>query len=71
MDIFSQRLKEERQLKGYSQRQIAELLGISQSAYKGYELVGEKNGREPSIEMMRKICKVLDVDYNYLLGLEN
>jgi len=52
MDIFSIRLKEERQALGYSRREMAERLFISQSTYRGYELVGEKYGTEPSIDML-------------------
>ena len=71
MDIFSIRLKEERQEKGYSQRTMAEMLQISQGTYKGYELVGEKNGREPSIDMIRRLAQFFEVSTDYLLGLEN
>ena len=70
MDIFSIRLKEERTAKGFSQRYMAERLQIAQGTYKGYELVGEKNGREPSIEMIRRIAQILEVNSDYLLGLE-
>lgn len=49
---------------------MADLLGISQSTYKGYELVGETNGREPSIETIRLIVKILDISAGYLLGVE-
>ena len=71
MDIFSVRLKEERKFKGYSQQIIAEKLGISQGTYKSYELIGEKNGREPSLDMIRKIAKILDVSVDYLFGFED
>lgn len=69
MDSFSKILKEERIGKGYSQRYMSEKLQIPQSTYKGYELVGEKNGREPSIDMIRKICRLFDISADYLLGL--
>jgi len=71
MDIFAIRLKEERKIKGYSQRVMAEKLDISQGTYKGYELIGEKNGREPSFDMIRKITEVLNVTSDYLFGLED
>lgn len=71
MDIFSLRLKEERKVNEYSQRVMAEKLGISQGTYKSYELIGEKNGREPSLDMIRKIAKVFNVTADYLLGLED
>ncbi|MCL2751541.1 MAG: helix-turn-helix domain-containing protein [Firmicutes bacterium] len=44
---------------------------ISHGTYKGYELVGEKNGREPSIDMIRRIAVILDVNLDYLMGLED
>jgi len=71
MDIFSIRLKEERKAKGYSQRSIARELQISHNTYKGYELIGEKHGREPSFDMVRKIAVILDITADYLLGLED
>ena len=70
MNTFSKILKEEKLEKGYSQRYMAEKLQIPQSTYKGYELVGEKNGREPLIDMIRKICRLLEISADYLLGLE-
>lgn len=70
MDIFSIRLKEERKAKEYSQRDFAKLLEISQSTYSGYELIGEKGGRQPSFDTIRKISKLLDISVDYLLGLK-
>lgn len=68
MTIFAKRLREERKARGLTQRQISELLGISQGTYKGYEKAGEKNGREPSIDMLVKISTLLDISLDYLLG---
>ncbi len=71
MNIFSERLKNERKIKGLSQRAMASRLGISQSTYKGYELIGKANGREPSIEMIIKIATVLDIETDYLFGIKD
>lgn len=71
MKIFSERLKFERKSMGYSQRQIAEMLHISQGTYANYEHIGTKNGREPSIEMIVQIAKILDVTTDYLFGMED
>jgi len=71
METFSERLALERKAQGMSQRQFAEKLGISQSTYMHYELIGSKNGREPSFEMLYKMVQVLDVSLDYLFGLED
>jgi len=71
MDIFSIRLKEERKAKGFSQLSFANELQISRSTYKSYEHIGEKHGREPSFDMVRKIAVILDITTDYLFGLED
>ena len=71
MDTFSERLREERKYLGLSQRAMAEKLGLPQGTYKGYELIGEKNGREPTLDVIRKIAKGLNLRADYLLGLED
>jgi len=71
MEIFSERLKCERKAKGYSQRKIAALLGISQGTYTHYELLGKETGREPSFETVKKIADILDVSIDYLFGRED
>ncbi|MCL2540801.1 MAG: helix-turn-helix domain-containing protein [Firmicutes bacterium] len=71
VEAFSEILKHERKAQGMSQRQIAEKLGIAQSTYMHYELIGTKHGREPSFQMLYKICEVLNVSLDYLFGLED
>lgn len=71
MKIFSERLKCERKLKGLSQKGAAEALNISYGAYKNYELLGTKNGREPPMETICRIAKFFNVSADYLLGLED
>lgn len=71
MEIFSERLKLERKANGFSQRVMAEKLNISQSTYMHYELLGTINGREPPMEIIAKIAKILGVSIDYLFGLEN
>lgn len=68
MNVFSERLRYERKQQGLSQRQMAEKLGITQGTYKGYELVGSENGREPSMEMICRIADLLQVSIDYLFG---
>lgn len=47
-----------RKLKGYSQKELAEIVGTQQHHISCYE-----NGKyEPSIQMMFRICEALQVD---------
>ncbi len=64
MKIFRERLLEQRKLYGYTQRDMAERLGISQPSYVRYE-----NGTsEPTQENLVKIADIFDVSTDYLLG---
>ena len=67
MKIFSERLKDSRQDLGMSQKEVADSLGITASAYANYE----QNLREPSLTILAKICETLDVSADYLLGIED
>jgi len=70
MKIFSIRLKEERQHNNYTQKQMAELLSLPTTTYQNYEALS-KNNREPNLEMVVKIAKILNISADYLLGLED
>lgn len=48
----------------YSQQEMADMLNISRSTYTYYE-TGKS---EPGQEKLRKICEILNVDFNTLLG---
>ncbi|MCI8413613.1 MAG: helix-turn-helix transcriptional regulator [Clostridia bacterium] len=65
MDSFKNRLKEVRTERNYSQAKLANLLYISQAAIAKWET----GDREPDFEMLVKLCKVLEVSADYLLGL--
>lgn len=66
MKIFRERLLEQRKLYGYTQRDMAERLGISQPSYVRYE-----NGTsEPTQENLVKIADIFDVSTDYLLDQE-
>jgi len=67
MKTFSERLKDVRTDAGMSQRDVAESVGITPSAYANYE----QNLREPSLGVLVKICEVLDVSADFLLGIED
>ena len=56
-----------REQRGYSQRQMARLIGVSHASYRAYE-----TGKyEPNHARTIKIAKELDVSVDYLLGLLN
>lgn len=66
MNTFGDRLKYLRKLKNWRQEDLAEKLDVSGSAIGGYE----RGIREPSLELIGKIAKELDVSADYLLGVE-
>lgn len=66
MKIFlGQRLKELREEKGLTQKQLAEKLGINSVTYLHYE----KEQREPPLAMLADISRFYGVSVDYLLGL--
>lgn len=63
--ILGKRLKNLREEKGYTQRQLAEMLGINSVTYLHYE----KEQREPPLELLADIAAFYGVTVDYLLGL--
>lgn len=57
------RLKRARKVKGWTQRTLAELSGISQPLIAKYEL-----GHKPSARNLNRLCIALGVDIEYLNG---
>lgn len=58
-------LRDLRKEYGYSQKQVAEKLNISQQTYSDYE-----NGKtEPATDTLIKISKLYNVSLDYLLGV--
>lgn len=65
--LFSKRLRELRKEKGVSQVQLGELLGYGDTAISGYE-----TGRnEPGFMDLIRICEILDVSADYILGISD
>ena len=64
---MNKRLKQIRIEQGLTIRVVAETLGITVSAYAHYE----QGIREPSLEILKKICDLCDVSADYLLGPED
>ena len=63
-NVFAINLKELRVINHMTQRQVAEVLGISQPSYIRYE-----NGTaEPTLENLVRIADLFDVSIDYLCG---
>ncbi|MGN1235233.1 MAG: helix-turn-helix domain-containing protein [Christensenellaceae bacterium] len=65
--MFGKRLKESRQAKGWTQAELAEKLSTTQSTIGKYE----REELQPNIESIVRICQLLEVSADYLLGLED
>lgn len=63
--MYGKRIKDERQLKGLSQKQLADLLSTTQSTIGKYE----REELQPNIEIITKLCRIFEVSADYLLGL--
>jgi len=64
--IISERLKEIREKRGLSKKELALKIGVSPSTITRYE----KDGRIPKLTILQKISEALNVPINYLLGKE-
>ncbi len=62
---FKDKLKEIRIEKGLTQNEVASLLGVSKSCYAGYE----QGYREPDFKTLTKLCAILEVSSDTLLGI--
>lgn len=65
--LFSHRLKRARKLMKLTQEQLANQLYVSKSTEQRWE----EAIRVPNKEMLERISMALDVDSDYLLGLQN
>ena len=65
--IMGEKLKELRKSKGVSQKQVADAIGVTLSAYSNYE----QGIREPSYDILKKICIFFDTSADFLIGLKD
>lgn len=65
--LFSHRLKRARKLMKLTQDELAKKLYVSKSTEQRWE----EAIRVPNKEMLERISMILDVDIDYLLGLQN
>ena len=64
---FKERLRTARTEIGLTQKQMYEKLNLSPNGYASYE-----QGRtEPNLATLKKICEILDVSADYLIGLQD
>lgn len=63
---FSERLKKARKDKGYTQEQLAKIIGVSKQAYRLYE----QDRGTPREKVLDSLCEILDVDSHYLFNTE-
>ena len=61
------RLKEIRKERRITQQEMADLLNISLNSYSRYE----RGKRNPDINILKKISKILDISTDYLLGISD
>lgn len=64
---YNERIRFERDCKNISQKEIAQKLGIKQQQYARYE----KGINIMPVIYLPKICKILNVTSDYILGLTN
>ena len=63
-EVFPNRLKKARELRGLSQAAVAARSGMQVSAVSHFET----GGRKPSFDNLRRLAQALDVTTDYLIG---
>ena len=64
-NVIKERLNQEMKLSGLTLREIAKQVGVSATILTQYRTTKKM----PSLETFARICKVIDADANYILGL--
>ena len=65
--LLGKRLKELREERGLTQKQLATLLNLNSVTYLHYE----KSQREPPLAVLADIARFFEVSTDYLLGITN
>ena len=65
VDKFNENLREAREKKKMSQKDVADIIGVAKSTYSLYE----SGNREPNVQTIKKISDALNVSADELLGL--
>ena len=66
MGTFSDNIKKARLKSGYSQKDVANAIGVAKSTYSLYE----SGKREPNVDTIKKIAFFLNTSGDILLGIE-
>lgn len=67
--VFARRLKETRQKKNFTQKALAEKIGITAATLSSYEAIEDSKRKSPTIENAASIARVLNVSLDWLCGL--
>lgn len=67
MEYFGSKLKAVRKSKGMTQLELAKRLNIAKGSISAYE----QGVTYPSVDVLIKICDILDVSSDYLLGISD
>jgi transcriptional regulator with XRE-family HTH domain len=67
MSTFGERLRSLRNGRGLTQKDFGKLFQLSESAIGMYE----RNQREPSLELVRRIADYFEVSIDYILGRDH
>lgn len=59
-------IKEARERAGYSQKELAQIIGVAQNTFHGYE----SGKHDPKSDLLIKIANACDVSVDFLLGVE-
>ena len=65
--LFRERIVDAIKFSGISQKQLAKVLDISEGNITNWK----KGLNLPSVEILFKLCRILDVSADYLLGLSD
>ena len=65
--LFKERVAEAIRFSGCSQKELAKMLGIAEGNITNWK----KGENLPSVEILFKLCKLLDISSDYLLGLSD
>lgn len=67
MTSFTNRLVQLRKIRGLTQQQIADEIGVNRGSYSNWE----KGKREPNFETLLKLASILNTTTDFLLGKSN
>jgi transcriptional regulator with XRE-family HTH domain len=67
MKTIGQKIKELRKENNLTQKQLAKILGISETGFASWE----QGLSEPNTESIAQLCRIFNVSADYLLNLEN